>query len=193
MVCYLVRHGKDDDTVRGGWSRHPLTGEGMAQAAALANYVKCHDLAIRRIYSSDLLRAMQTARPVADTLHLPVIPMPEFREVNNGALAGMKNELADQMYPGLYWNALDWEQRYPDGESPREFYERICAAWEAFRNEITERNENVLLVTHGGVINVLLSIVNAEAYSNKSAPRKIRNAEPIALEYQNGKWKEQVL
>lgn len=191
MICYLVRHGKDDGTVRGGWSQQPLTVEGKAQADKLASFVQRCDLGIKRIYSSDLLRAMQTAQPVADKLHLPIIPMPEFREVNNGDFAGMKNEMANKMYPGLYWNTLDWEQRYPSGESPREFYERISTAWDAFQKKALEQNENVLLVTHGGVINVILSIVNGEKYSNKTTMRKIPNAELIALEYQGKGWTEQ--
>ena len=191
MICYLARHGKDDDTVRGGWSQQPLTDEGKAQADELASFVQRSDLGIKRIYSSDLLRAMQTAQPVSDKLLLPIIQMPEFRETNNGILAGMQNELANKMYPGLYWNTLDWEQRYPGGESPREFYERISTAWDAFQKIVLEQNENVLLVTHGGVINVILSIVNGEKYSNKTAMRKIRNAELIALEYQGKGWIEQ--
>ena len=191
MICYLARHGKDDDTVRGGWSGQPLTEEGKAQADELASFIQRSDLEIKHIYSSDLLRAVQTAQPVADKLHLPIIQMPEFRETNNGILAGMKNELANKMYPGLYWNTLDWEQRYPGGESPREFYERISTAWEALQKMVLEQNEDVLLVTHGGVINVILSIVNGEKYSNKTAMRKIRNAELVALEYQGKGWKEQ--
>lgn len=190
MICYLARHGKDDETLRGGWSQCPLTSEGKTQAEDLAGFIQSSDLEIRHIYSSDLLRAMQTAQPVAEKLHLPIIPMPEFREVNNGELAGMKNELAAERYPGLYWNTIGWDQRYPGGESPMQFYERIDAAWEAFQNEILERNESVLLVTHGGVINVILSIVNGQEYSNKTTPRKIRNAELFALEYQSGEWKE---
>ena len=191
MICYLVRHGKDDGTVRGGWSQQPLTNEGKAQADELASFVQGSDLAIKHIYSSDLLRAMQTAQSVADKLHLPIVPMPEFREVNNGDLAGMKNDLASKLYPGLYWNTLGWEQRYPGGESPKEFYERISTAWDAFQKMVLEQNETVLLVTHGGVIHVVLSIVNGEKYSNKSVMRKIRNAELIALEYQGTGWKEQ--
>ena len=191
MVCYLVRHGKDDGTVRGGWSQQPLTNEGKEQADELASFVQGSDLAIKHIYSSDLLRAMQTAQSVADKLHLPIIPMQEFREVNNGDLAGMKNDLASKLYPGLYWNTLGWEQRYPGGESPKEFYERISTAWEAFQKMVLEQNENVMLVTHAGVINVILSIVNGEKYSNKTALRKIRNTELIALEYQGKVWIEQ--
>ena len=191
MICYLVRHGKDDDTVRGGWSQQSLTDAGKAQADELANFVQKSDLEIKHIYSSDLLRAMQTAQSVADKLHLPIIPMHEFREVNNGDLAGMKNDLASKLYPGLYWNTLGWEQRYPGGESPKEFYERISTAWDAFQKMVLEQNENVMLVTHAGVINVILSIVNGEKYSNKTALRKIRNTELIALEYQGKGWIEQ--
>ena len=190
MICYLVRHGKDDDTVRGGWSGQPLTDEGKAQADELASFVQRSDLGIKHIYSSDLLRAIQTAQSVADKLHLPIIPMPEFREVNNGDLAGMDNELASKIYPGLYWNTLEWEQRYPGGESPREFSERICAAWDGFQKMVLEQNENVMLVTHSGVINVILSIVNRKPYSNKVLLRRIRNAEVIALELRDKSWSE---
>lgn len=191
MICCLVRHGKDDDTVRGGWSQQPLTDEGEVQAAELADFVQKSGLGIQKLYSSDLLRAMQTAQIVADSLRLPIAPKPEFREVNNGDLAGMKNELAAEQYPGLYWNTLAWEQQYPGGESPKEFYERIRCAWDVLQKDILERNENVMLVTHGGVMHVILSIVKGEIYSNQASPRKIRNAELIALKYQSGKWTEQ--
>ena len=191
MICYLVRHGKDDDTVRGGWSQQPLTDAGKEQADELASFIQRSDLGIKYIYSSDLLRAIQTTQSVADKLHLPIIPMPEFREVNNGDLAGMKNDLASKMYPGLYWNTLGWEQRYPGGESPRDFYERVSTAWDAFQKMVLEQNENVMLVTHAGVINVILSIVNGEEYSNKTAMRKFQNAELLALESQGKGWKEQ--
>ena len=191
MICCLVRHGKDDDTVRGGWSQQPLTDEGEVQAAELADFVQKSGLCIQQLYSSDLLRAMQTAQIVADSLRLPIAPKPEFREVNNGNLAGIKNELAAEQYPGLYWNTLAWEQQYPGGESPKEFYERIRCAWDVLQKDILERNENVMLVTHGGVMHVILSIVKGEIYSNQASPRKIRNAELIALKYQSGKWTEQ--
>ena len=168
-----------------------MTDEGKAQADELASLVQRSDLGIKHIYSSDLLRAMQTAQTVADKLQLPITSTPQFRETNNGDLAGMKNELASKMYPGLYWNALDWEQRYPGGESPREFYERISTAWDAFQKMVLKQNENVMLVTHGGVINVILALVNGDEYSNKISPRKIRNTELLALEYGCNGWKEQ--
>jgi len=58
MTVYLVRHGQDDDTVRGGWSMSPLTDEGRAQAERLAEAIvsEREKYNICRIYSSDLPR-----------------------------------------------------------------------------------------------------------------------------------------
>lgn len=188
MICYLVRHGKDDETVRGGWSNHPLTEEGIRQVHTLAE--DFDQFAVGSVYSSDLCRAIQTAQILAGRMHLPVIPLPQFREVNNGELAGMNNEIALERYPGLFWNQLGWEQCYPGGESPKQFYERIRAAWMAFTEEILARNENVVLVTHGGVIHIIRAILENRPYNNQQKHRKVSHAEVIALHYQNGVWKE---
>ena len=77
---------------------------------------------IKHIYSSDLPRAVQTAEPIAAALNLPIIALKQFREVNNGDLAGMKNDIANSKYPGLYWDTIEWEEHYPNGESPKEFF-----------------------------------------------------------------------
>lgn len=193
MTCYLVRHGKDDDAIRGGWNTASLTEEGVAQALALAEYIEKNRprLAIRYLYASDLVRAKETVSPIAERLELPVTFLPAFREVNNGRLAGMKNELANEQYPGLFWNTLDWEQAYPDGESPKNFYDRIRGAWEKLAEKLVERGENALLVTHGGVINVILSLIRHEKYSNKDKPRRIPHATLIALSFMDGEWREE--
>ncbi len=188
MICCLIRHGKDDETVRGGWSQQPLTDEGIWQAEQLA--CRMDRFAIQKLYSSDLTRAAQTAQIIADTIGLPVITLAQFREVNNGDLAGMKNTLALERYPGLFWNQLGWEQCYPGGESPKQFYERIVSAWSAFAEKIVSSNENVALVTHGGVIQVILSIISAERYTNTAANRRIGYTQVIPLEYADGSWKE---
>lgn len=192
MICMLARHGKDDESVRGGWSQHSLSEEGMKQARELAGRLLAqkNSYSLSRIYSSDLVRAAQTARIVGDRLGLAVTLLPAFREVNNGLLAGMKNDLAEDRFPGLYWNQLAWEQTYPEGESPKAFYERIADAWERFSCELVSGKENVLLVTHGGVIQVILSLINNVPYTNKAPVRRIPYAGSVALIFEDGKWME---
>lgn len=105
MICYLARHGKDDDAVRGGWSRQPLSGEGQAQAAALAEFVQRRDLAVSRIYSSDLPRALQTAQPVADKLRLALEKLKQLgirtAVISNLDFSGyLLKERLDDLFPG---------------------------------------------------------------------------------------------
>ena len=175
MKIYIVRHGQDDDTVRGGWSNASLTSLGVEQSRAFAEALKDkqneYDIGI--IVSSDLRRAIQTAEIIGKIININVQTNHVLREVNNGDLAGMKNELADKLYPNLYWKNFDWEQQYPNGESPKDFYERICIAWNLLKEEYADYNQNVLLITHGGVINVIKAIENNYNYSNKEAYSRI--------------------
>lgn len=183
MVCYLIRHGKDDDTVRGGWSASPLTDEGIAQVKVLAsNILNAGKMQIEAIYTSDLPRARQTADILSAALHITVTEKPEFRETNNGILAGMDNHLAAERYPGLFWSTLDWDQCYPGGESPCQFFNRIKDAWRSFKKETQSADYNVILVTHGGVINVIRCIENGIQYTNKEHLFPTSNAEMVAID-----------
>ncbi len=179
MTVYLVRHGADDNSKRGGWSNHPLTDEGLKQSEELAQRLKDNKCDAEIILSSDLLRAKQTAEVLAKNLNLDIEYISDFREVNNGDLAGMDNAVADKLYPNLYWRKLEWEQHYPNGESPKEFYERVKTAWEKL---ISCNHKSIILVTHGGVINVIMHLVNGVQYSNNNNACKIGTVDYIEIE-----------
>ena len=182
MICYLIRHGIDDDSVRGGWSDSPLLPEGIRQIETLAESLRADQkLNISFIYTSDLLRARQTADILSRTLNLPMVSLPEFREVNNGILAGMKNDQAAMLFPGLYWNRLGWDEAYPGGESPAVFYERISVAWQKLKTQIRRLDSNVVLVTHGGVINVIRCIENGIKWSNKIKYPSVNHGDVIPI------------
>lgn len=183
MKIFLVRHGQDDDTVRGGWSNTPLTEIGIQQSEKLAdeiadNFSKYN---IGKIISSDILRAKQTATILSEKLNLPLEFNPDFREVNNGDLAGMDNNVAQLKYPNLYWRSLEWNEHYPNGESPQEFHDRVSNAWTNLISSVAGYNKNILIVTHGGVINIIRCITNGTTYSNKNKYQEIPGAE-ITLE-----------
>ena len=182
MICYLIRHGKDDETIRGGWSKASLSDEGRLQAINLAKIIRESELMIDKLFSSDLPRAIETAKPIAKILNLETNLKPEFRETNNGLLAGMPHELASKKYPGLFWSTLGWDEPYPQGESPHGFYKRIKTAWEEFSIEILKENKNVILVTHNGVINVIFSLIENRPFSNKSNMEKVPHATIVPLE-----------
>ena len=182
MTLYLIRHGQDDNSVRGGWSSSPLTPQGVSEAEALSKRIlNSPNINITKVFSSDLVRAKQTAEIIASKINITVELLPQFRETNNGALAGMKNDIAVIKFPGIYWNTLEWDEPYPDGESPHQFFDRISIAWNDFKNSLKDTDGNVILVTHGGVINVIYHIENKLEYSNKTKPFPIGHAEFVSF------------
>lgn len=109
MRIVFVRHGKDDDKYRGGWSSLVLIPEGIEQAKKLAKHLAENRMEynITRIISSDLPRTMTTASYISAELGLPVLEEPQIRETNNGDLAGMLNDEALVRYPGCF--SVHWK------------------------------------------------------------------------------------
>lgn len=170
MNIYLVRHAKDDERYRGGWSQLDLISEGKEQAKKLAEflYFKQKEFKITKIISSDLPRALSTANEVVKKIDVRVEFDKELREMNNGDLAGMLNKEALVKYPGLFFNTLRMDEKYPNGESPDDFYKRVKRWFDDVICKYKHSNENILIVTHGGVINIICHIVKDIEWTNKN-------------------------
>ena len=170
MNLLFVRHGKDSDQHRGGWSQLDLLPEGKREAKMLADYLERHkeNYHFKKIITSDLKRAETTAIILAKKLQLPLEKESALRETNNGDLAGMLNSEADQKFPHLYFRSLAMDEHYPNGESPREFYQRIKTWFQRFLQENNNSDETQIVVTHGGVINIIYHLVNQIEWTNKS-------------------------
>ncbi|GAB6928812.1 alpha-ribazole phosphatase [Paenibacillus sp. JCM 10914] len=192
MAIYLARHGQDDERYRGGWSRRGLIEEGIRQSERLGQYLadRSHDYPINRIVSSDLSRAQQTAAIIADKLGIVSTSSESWRETNNGLLAGMPHSLAEENYPGLSFSSLDMDERYPGGESPRENFERIQAAFTRLchHQQSADPDDNILVITHGGVINIIYHIIKNVEWSNKNAFYPAGKTGLHKMEYRDGKW-----
>lgn len=177
-MIYLMRHGADPSDRYGGWSTYGLTEKGREQVHGAKSSL-CNK-GITQIYSSDLVRSKETAEIVAKALSLEVIYLPQFRESNNGLLAGMLKSEAVEKFPGVYWNALGWTEAWPRGESPEQFFHRIYCAWYKFKEQVGKNN--VLLVSHGGVMNIILCLENGIPYTNKETHFKIMDAEIVQID-----------
>ncbi len=95
--------------------------------------------------------------------------------MNNGKIAEMLNKDVEKIYPGLYYNTLRMDERYPDGESPIEFHDRIIKNFEDIINE-NRQYDNIMIVTHSGVINIIYRYINDMEWSNKIKSIKVSNA-----------------
>ena len=177
-MIYLMRHGADPTDRYGGWSAYGLTEKGKVQAQSATDSLR--NKGITQIYSSDLARAKETAEIVARELSLKITYLPQFRETNNGLLAGMLKTEAIKRFPGIYWSALNWTESWPEGESPEQFFLRIKSAWYQFKSQVG--SGNVLLISHGGVMNVILCLENGIPYTNKEMKFQIKDAEIIKID-----------
>ena len=184
MKLIFVRHGKDDNRYRGGWSNLDLIPEGMEQAKQLAQYLKDNnqDYLITHIISSDLPRTMSTAHFISSELGLPIQKEFRIREIDNGDLAGMLNDTALEKYPGLFFSSLKMDETYPNGESPLDFCMRINMWFSEFSSNCRNIKGNILIVTHGGVINVVYHLIKGIEWNNKNPAFKAGNCS-IHIEY----------
>ncbi len=161
MSIVMIRHGQDEEDKIGGWSDNNLSKQGVLDVKKLCEVIpRNYDL----IISSDLPRAKQTAEIISDATGIPIIYEPGFRETNNGKLKNMTKVEFLEDYTHFIYSNLKMDERYPNGESPEEFFARV----EDTLKNITAHNQGkkILLTTHGGVITVLLCLKNGWKYSN---------------------------
>ena len=165
MKLIIIRHGEDSSELMGGWSNNELTKRGIKQVKSLAislkDVLKDADVFI----TSDLLRAQQTAQILSDNLGVKFIVDERFRETNNGDLANLTKSDFLKKYSELFFANLDMNEKYPNGESPHEFYNRIKTAFLTLNEQYSDKK--IVLVTHGGVFGVIKSIVNGVKWNNK--------------------------
>jgi uncharacterized phosphatase len=146
----LVRHAETDWNVERrvqGHTDRPLNDTGRAQAVALADTLDGKQ--IDAIYSSDLLRAHETARIVAERRGLQVTLVPELRERDFGTWEGLTDAEILERFPHARTGS------WGDAETKEEMTERVHVALARIAAE--HPDGNVLVITHGGPVRVLLA------------------------------------
>lgn len=151
-----VRHGEtawNVDTRLQGQLDIPLNERGLAQArrAAAALLQEAPEV----IYSSDLLRAAETARVLAELAGLPLQHDTGLRERHFGHWQGHTYAEVEQSWPE---QAARWRRREPDfgpegGETLQGFFDRVVAT--AGRLAARHPGQTVVMVAHGGVLDCL--------------------------------------
>ena len=150
---YLVRHGQSAGNAAGRFGGHsptPLSELGKSQAEMTAQTLAKEN--IRAIYTSDLLRAVQTAEPLGRLLDLPIIKTNAFRERHVGVLEGLTFDESKEHHPNDYYALINRNIRHviTKGESYRQLLRRATEALrEIFR---VHRGENVAVFSHTGAI-----------------------------------------
>lgn len=169
---FLVRHGQSAGNAAGRFGGHsptPLSELGQKQAQAAARTLAKEK--IEAIYSSDLLRAAETAKPLADILGLPVIMTSAFRERKVGVLEGLTFDESRTQFPKDYYALVNRSVHHviTEGESYNQLLRRATKALhEVIR---AHRGKNVAIFSHTGTICFLtLHLIGAINRHTKTTP-----------------------
>lgn len=154
----IIRHGETEWNQSGRFQGHsdvPLSEEGRAQAEALGRNLIVDQ--VDAIYASDLIRAMETAAPLAARFGLKVIADPLLRELNFGAWEGRSFTEVNADSPDTMKEFYrDPEQAaIPESEPFSDFQKRVAGRVREIA--AAECGKRVVIVSHGASIRILLA------------------------------------
>ncbi len=149
----VVRHGETVWNKEGRQQGHldsNLSDLGKLQAQAIASALA--RVTFNALYSSDLVRAFETAKIIANRSNLRITIDSRLRERNLGILQGLTIQEFKLKYSEEYRNFVSRDIDYiiPEGESIRQRFERSIACAVELASQHT--GQRILLVTHGGIL-----------------------------------------
>jgi len=153
MNIYLIRHGRqnsklcnvDVELAEAGRKQAELVGQRLTK------------FNIDAVYSSDLIRAVETADIINQYLKKKRVIDKRFRESNFGDMTGLSNEQLKTRYKEFLDERAKMinDEPYPGGgENSKQVFER---AFEALEDIVRQDYKNVAIVTHGGTIRALFT------------------------------------
>jgi len=183
----LIRHGETEWNSQQrmqGHSNSDLSSVGQAQIQALGQWMK--NVPFDHIYSSDSLRAKQTAEAITQFSAHELQFDQRLREKNFGVFEGLTSEEARERHPEVFRLFKTAGSKYviDEGESTQQLQDRALEIVNEIR--IKHPEERVLLVTHGGFIRVVMK--HSLGLSLETPTRfLIRNTGVFRLEWED-KW-----
>ena len=179
-LLFLFRHGETDWNREGRLQGHtdtPLNASGLAQAEALTEKLRPHRL--DAVVSSDLSRALTTARIVADALGVPLLADPGLRETDVGAAEGLlwadaKIRFGEGLTERWF---TDGDVAFPGGETGIATRTRGLAALR--RLAAAQPYRRIGVSTHGAMLRQLMK----HALPPGSPPAPTRNTALYILSY----------
>lgn len=163
-----VRHGETawnvDARIQGQLDIQ-LNDRGRWQARRVGQALAAEELAA--IYSSDLGRAHETARCIAEAAGLDVVAHQGLRERCFGMFEGKTFDEIQQAWPA---HAQDWRKRIPEWEPPQGG-ESLLQLRERVTRTVSDlaarhRGEQIAVVAHGGVLDTLYRVATGQAVNS---------------------------
>jgi broad specificity phosphatase PhoE len=164
MKIYFARHGESQanllHVISNRQCAHSLTDVGYVQAFELAKWLK--KLTVKKIFTSPLLRAIQTADILADYLQVPCEQVDGLREFDCGIAEGRSDRGAWALWQAEF-NAWifdrDYEFKIVDGESFYDMRKRFEEVVSRILVEYGGTSSEIVCISHGGIYSVMLPLI----------------------------------
>lgn len=154
----LLRHGESIGNAEMRWQGqkdYELTNRGRAQAQALAKRWKQEQVKFDAVISSPLSRAKETAEIIASALDLPIEFDPLWMERDNGQFSGLTgHEVKHNFVHPEFHNPYD-----PVGVDGEGDWELFLRAGQVLNNLLKREPARYLIVSHGGLLNLVMHAV----------------------------------
>ncbi len=158
MDLYLIRHGETESNKQKryqGWTESPLSAQGVLQAEKVGFFMAAQK--IEGLYSSDLKRAVHTARVIGASSGLKPVVTPLLREIHFGEWEGQTFDEIEKTWGSEITAWLDdpFHVAAPGGET----LGQVCVRMQSFLDQLAEQvpeGKRIAAVTHGGSIRALL-------------------------------------
>ena len=164
MRIFFVRHAESQANslheISNRGLRYGLTMQGRLQTLALAHRLESH--AIARIYSSPVLRAIETSILLANHLGVDYEINEALREFDCGILEGRSDAEAHKGWKDLFdaWVLRkEWERRIEGGESFYDIQARFVPFIEGLVQQYGTTDTNIACISHGGLYWMMLPVV----------------------------------
>jgi len=156
-TVFLIRHGVTDwhrDQRVLGQRDVALNATGINQAQAAAHALA--GVAVGEVLASPLVRAVQTAEIIAGQYSIEVARDPRLTDFRVGKWEGMAYEEVAKSPEYQRFVADPLSEGIPGGEDMKQIRERAVAAVEQALEDAPQ-GESVVIVTHAGIVRVLLT------------------------------------
>ncbi|HET7328761.1 MAG TPA: histidine phosphatase family protein [Nocardioidaceae bacterium] len=194
VLC--ARHAAAEDGPGPAGDDQPLTQTGCAQADRLGRRLATQRVA--HVYTSPLRPARETATRVAESLQIRSTVDDRLSELTAGAAdtsADPDGADPDDADPDGAERVTDAVRAWLDGDLARpaaggETGQQVVARLSGVLEEVADlhRGETVLLVTHGGLLTLGLTVLSANLKPAWVSQRELGNTDLVDMRYDGDGW-----
>lgn len=187
MSLVIVRHAESVWNIKDiftGWEDVDLTTNGIKSAREMASLLKYENYSFDYIFTSDLIRTINSAQFICQENIKDIINSPYLKERNYGKLTGMNKKEAEELLGSdkFFKIRRGFYDKPPDGESLSDVTIRVGNYFDNTIKYLLENGNNVIIVAHGNSLRGLL--VHLGVFTPETIPSfEMQSCVPILVDY----------